>query len=205
MDRTFLESAFRLLAQKLDETNIHCRICVYGGAALVYAYRLRGMSMDVDYRIISLDSETVPQDEMIATVRKLIRQTGTELGLSPDWMNDGVKGFVSTKEEYSEGLAFGRHVVPALEIVFPSPEYLLAMKCVAMRNTSESPHDRNDILKLAEMAGITDAEAVLDLVQRFYPLGRLAPRIEFGVRELLDRAASEEEMEVENDADVPGI
>ena len=42
MDRTFLESAFRLLAQKLDETNIHCRICVYGGAALVYAYRLRG-------------------------------------------------------------------------------------------------------------------------------------------------------------------
>lgn len=79
------------------------------------------------------------------------------------------------------------------------------MKCFAMRNTSESPHDRNDILKLAEMAGIADAEAVLDLVQRFYPLGRLAPRVEFGVRELLDRAAQEEEMEVENDADVPGI
>lgn len=200
-----MDFAFRLLAKKLDEAHIHCRICIYGGAALVYAYQLRGMSMDIDYRIIFLDSETVPQDELTGAIRKIIRQTGEELGLSPNWMNDGVKGFTAAKEEYADGLMFGEYAVPALEVVFPSPEYLLAMKCIAMRDKSESPHDRDDILKLVDMTGICDVDSVLDVVQKFYPLSRLSPRVEFGVRELLEQERSEEEREVEYNADIPGI
>lgn len=204
MNRAFLDTAFRRLAQKLDDADIHCEVCVYGGAALVYAYRLRGMSMDVDYRIISMNSNKVPQDVLSQTVRKLIRSVGEELGLAPDWMNDGVKGFTASDEEYAEGVSFGKHVVPALKIVFPSPEYLLAMKCIAMRDESESPHDRRDILDLARAIGIADADEVLDIVQKFYPPSRLSAKVEFGVRELMDASDREENREVE-DEDLPGI
>ena len=127
-------------------------------------------------------------------------------------MNDGVKGFAALHEEYNEGVAFGETAIPSLKIMFPTPEYLLAMKCLSMRNESESAHDKQDILQLIQTIGIDDPEQVMDVVQKFYPLNQLSPRISYGIQEIMATIQSDIQVEQEeqeeqesNDAYVPEI
>lgn len=192
--RNLMNVAFKKLAEKLQEANVHCEICVYGGGAMVYAYRLRGMSMDLDYRIVSIKDSNKPEkmresDILISIVRNAIRSVGEELGFDDDWMNDGVKGFISMMETFDTGRVFHgekRTIVPALKVVFPSPEYLFAMKCLAMRNNVESPHDKSDIIALAKVLGISDSDSALDVVTHFYPERIIPQKTFYGLSELFD-------------------
>src|SRR5450631_4302555 len=91
-------------------------------------------------------------------LREAAERVGKREGLSDGWLNDAVKGFFSQTgrfEVYAE--------MSHLRIFSPHPEYLLAMKCLAMR-LGEEFQDRNDVaflLKLLNISRLQDAQTVL--------------------------------------------
>ena len=75
-----------------------------------------------------------------------------------------------------------------LRVHLPAPEYLFAMKCMAMRPEGiDGSHDISDIAALADAAGIADADAALALVEAFYPASRIPPKVRFGIEEIMER------------------
>ena len=96
-------------------------------------------------------------------VRELAKGIAEEYGLSMDWLNDAVKGFVSTRHEVTAG---NLPQFPHLRVTMPIPEYLLAMKCMASRiaATAGETSDLADIRFLVRHLGLNSPKAVLDLV-----------------------------------------
>jgi hypothetical protein len=110
-------------------------------------------------------------------------------GWPADWLNDGVKGFLSPRdgEAGMKNLSgeFPSSEMPGLRIFVPTPEYMFAMKCRAMRfGGVDENSDIDDIRNLAREIGLTDAEAALALVASFYPQSQLPPKVRFGMEEI---------------------
>ncbi len=153
-------------------------LAIYGGAALVLVFDMREATRDVD--------AVVKGDPTFA--RKAAKQVADELGWNDDWLNDGVKGFLSNHERLQGLDEFVGTADGGLRIYTPAPEYLFAMKCMAMRPEGiEGSHDISDIEMLAEHAHIADASAALSLVESFYPAERIPAKVRFGVEEIMER------------------
>ena len=58
-------------------------------------------------------------------IRDLARRIAGEHDLPTDWLNDGVKGYISSRYETTVGQL---PQFPYLRLTMPVPEYLLAMK-----------------------------------------------------------------------------
>jgi hypothetical protein len=72
----------------------------------------------------------------------------------------------------------------------PSPEYLFAMKCRAMRvGGVEESTDIDDIRQLAGEIGLTTANEALDLIAAFYPDNLIEPKTRFGLEEIFEKLA----------------
>lgn len=156
-------------------------IALYGGAALAIAFDMRVSTRDVDAVIRSAPG----------FARAAAARIAAEEGWPADWLNDGVKGFVSANEEMSVMAQFGAEGGSGLRIFMPSPHYLFAMKCMAMRPEGiDGSHDISDIEALAHAAGIPDAAAALDLVESFYPRKMIPPKVRFGIEEIMERVAA---------------
>lgn len=147
---------------------------VYGGAALAIAYDLRPATIDVD---------AVARHDP-ALVRELARRVAAERNFPEDWLNDGVKGFLSEHGE-AGGLrsAFEAH---GIRVQVPSVEYLLAMKAIAMRLDDAASSDRQDVVALIARAGLRTADEVLDLVAAHYPVRQIPRRTVYAVQEIMD-------------------
>lgn len=103
-----------------------------------------------------------------------------DLGLPPDWLNDGVKGLLPDQQQPVEGT--GTFSAPGIHVGVASASYLFAMKAQAARQET----DGADLRLLAEVLGISDLEQALDLVTQFYGVGRLAPKTQLILEDLLD-------------------
>lgn len=78
-----------------------------------------------------------------------------------------------------------------LRIYTPTPEYLFAMKCMAMRPAGlGGSHDIADIEALAVEAGLADAASALALIELFYPAALIPPKVRFGTEEIMERVAN---------------
>ncbi|MHB1529150.1 MAG: hypothetical protein ACYDDA_12950 [Acidiferrobacteraceae bacterium] len=165
------------------EHGITVDLSVYGGAALALAFDMRHATRDVD-AVVRGSPEFL---------RKACAEIAREEHWPDDWLNDGVKGFTSTNEQMVLMKNFEGSPEGGLRIYYtPSPEYLFAMKCMAMRPEGiEGSHDITDIERLAKEIGINDAGAALALVEAFYPSARIPPKVRFGVEEIMDRIANQ--------------
>jgi hypothetical protein len=153
-------------------------IAIYGGAALAIAFDMRVTTRDVDAVIRGSPD----------FVRASAATVAAEEGWPRDWLNDGVKGFLSPNEELSLMQEFGAGGGSGLRIFMPSPQYLFAMKCMAMRPEGlDGSHDISDIEALAHAARIPDAAAALEIVEAFYPDREIPPKVRFGVEEIMQR------------------
>jgi hypothetical protein len=165
-------AALARLNELLHEKGVIGEVCIFGGAAMVLAFDARESTRDVD-------GIFVPKQDVITSAR----QVAEEFGFEPDWLNDGVKGFVSDEAEFT---ADGMPVFSNLRIMRPTTEYLLAMKCLASRAADASTDgDRADILTLLVLTGIKNATEVCDLVVRYYKESLLPPRVRFYIEELV--------------------
>lgn len=164
--------------RRLEGQGIIGEICLFGGALMVLAFNARLSTKDVDALF-------QPSTE----VRHAAAQVAAERGWPEAWLNDGVKGFISARHEITAGQL---PQFSNLRLTMPTPEYLLAMKCVAARiglGAGESD-DTSDIRFLIRHLGLTTAGSVLDLVAAYFPADRIPAKTRFLVESLFEEGLS---------------
>jgi hypothetical protein len=173
LDRRTILKALSLLNEKFEEESVIGEICLFGGTVMMLAFNARLSTGDVD---------AVFQPAEV--FRRRAREVAEEMQLSEDWLNDGVKGYVSNAPEYtSDGLP----QMSNLRVIRPTAEYLLAMKCIAARMPSYTTKgDRHDIVFLMNYLGLETVEAVLMAVEKFYSSEHILPKTQFLIRELVE-------------------
>lgn len=139
------------LGTELDSRGIRGELFVVGGAAMSLALDSRRLTTDVD---AVFEPKTV-----IADAARVVASRHPEL--DDDWINDAMKGFLPGTDTAQQVILDA----PGIRVSVPPPEYLLATKIRASR----IDRDEDDITFLANMIGLQTADAVLDVVGRFYP------------------------------------
>jgi hypothetical protein len=178
-DRVALLAAFGELGQAAWAEGATIEIAVYGGSAFMLIFDWRAATKDVD-GVFDSDRERV---------RRLVAGVAQIRGWPSDWLNDGVKGFLSVRDREA-GMKplpgeFPSSDEPGLRVFVPRPEYLFAMKRRAMRlGGVDENRDIEDIRHLAAEIGIQDAEEATVLVASFYPHSQLQPKVQFGLEEI---------------------
>jgi hypothetical protein len=118
LERQELMNALDALDSDLAHRGIKAKIFIVGGAAMSIAYDARRSTSDVD-------AVFVPVDEVRAAAARVAEQ----LGLEPEWLNEGVKGFLPGEDPDRIGVFEGTSV----SVTAASPRFLLAMKLLASR------------------------------------------------------------------------
>lgn len=174
LTRDQILAALRALSDELSKQGVTGEICLFGGTVMVLAFTARLSTKDVD----ALFQPT-------QTIRELARRVADEQHLPANWLNDGVKGFVSSRHETTAG---NLPQFPHLRLTMPVPEYLLAMKCMAARigSTTDEPSDVSDITFLIRHLKLKSAKDVLDLVGEYYPANRIPVKTQYLVEGLFE-------------------
>ena len=169
---------FRRIDVKAKASGVLVDLSIYGGAALMIAFDVRQVTRDVDAVVRGASS----------FMRAVVAEVAEEERWPPDWLNDGVKGFLSGREEMFLMESFPGSPDGGLRIHLPSPTYLFAMKCMAMRPEGiDGSHDISDIEMLARKIGIRSSSEALSLIEGFYPASRIPAKVRFGVEEIMER------------------
>lgn len=156
------------LGRRLDLHGIEARLFLVGGAAMALAYSRDRVTRD-------LDAVFEPKREIYDAAARM----ADDLGLPENWLNDAVKGLLPEQVAPIEGT--GSFSTAGLKVAVASAEYLFAMKAQAARQET----DGDDLRQLARIIGITSTAQALDLVERFYGPGRLQPKTQFLLEDLL--------------------
>jgi hypothetical protein len=152
------------LNDELRLMDIKGEVSLFGGAVMCLAYDARAATKDVD----AIFKPT-------AEIRKAIKIVAERNNLLDDWMNDAVKGYWA---EHNERILFD---LSHLTVFVPEPDYLLAMKAIAARGGT---YDREDVEKLIEVLGITSAEAVFEIVEKYYPKNQIKAHTQYFIEEI---------------------
>ena len=178
-DRATLEVALERLGEYAAEEGKVIEISIYGGSALLLTFDQRASTRDVD-AVFDKDRDFV---------RHAAAKIADEFGWNSNWINDGVKGFLSARDVQPEAKALFRSY-PAgdgagLRVFLATPSYLFAMKCLAMRlGGVEASQDVDDIRLLGRALDIDTFDEAIALVSRYYPEGRISPKTQFGLQEI---------------------
>lgn len=173
LTRREIIEALRALEAECGRRGIAGEICIYGGAEMVLVFDAREATRDVE-------AVFRPKAEILEAARVV----ADELELPADWLNDGVKGFLSHNEEWSGEPVPELEGLEHLRVFVPTAEYLLAMKCVAARS-GEVSEDRKDVEFLIRSLGLMTEEEVCEVVGRFYPVERLHVKTRYFISEVM--------------------
>ncbi len=158
---------FGLLNEELRRAGTEGELFLVGGAVMCLAYAARPSTQDVDALFR-------PARE----VREAAARVAVQAGIQPDWLNAGVKGFLSERGEFSPFLELDH-----LRVMVAQPEYLLAMKCLSLRIGAEF-HDEEDVRYLLRHLDIRTFEQAVAMITRFYPLERFPQKTLYALGEL---------------------
>jgi hypothetical protein len=168
------EKMLSLLNEQLQKNGVTGEVCIVGGAAMILAFGSRESTRAIDALVMAP-----------ASVRTAAAQVADINGLSPNWLNDGAKGFASGQStEVKEILKFSH-----LRIVTPPAEYILAMKCLAAR-VGLDEHDKEDTKFLMNHIGLRSPGAVLEIVEKYYPRERIPAKAQYFIQEVCDELFS---------------
>lgn len=164
--------ALQALSDYFKEKDSQGEICIFGETVMLLAFDARETTRDVD--------AVFRPSELFRDAAKKIRET---LQLPEHWLNDGVKGFVSSSGDFtSEGLPQFSH----LRITRPTASYLLAMKCLAARDGGYGTDgDKKDVITLISHLQLKTTEEVFKIIEKYYPQERIAVKTKFFVEEVI--------------------
>ncbi|HEX3679256.1 MAG TPA: DUF6036 family nucleotidyltransferase [Galbitalea sp.] len=148
MDPEEVRSQLDELKRRLEAAGVHADIYVIGGSAMALNF-----PNDVSTRMTQdIDAVVSPKEE----VRLIVDQMAEDLGLSPTWLNSFGAPFVPprTNRRSSEG---------GVEVTIATTEELIAMKLAASRE-----QDLHDLGILAQHAGVTDPERLVEIAFEAY-------------------------------------
>ena len=159
---------FDRLNSELSRGDIRGELYLVGGAVMCLVHEARESTKDIDgyFR---------PARELRAAAKEISK----EEGLDDSWLNDAVKGFLSEKGEFDSYLELSH-----LKVYTALPEYLLALKCLAMR-IGEEFYDLDDVRYLLRSLNITDYQSALDLITSYYPIERFPQKTLYALEELI--------------------
>jgi hypothetical protein len=174
LTREAILRALGSLSEELGREGVVGELCLFGGTVMVLAFTARLATKDVDALF-----------QPATLIRDLARSIAEEQHLPADWLNDGVKGYVSARHETTTG---NLPQFPHLRLTMPVPEYLLAMKCMAARlgGTTGEPTDIPDVIFLIRHLRLGTAGEVLDLVGQYYPANRIPVKTQYLVEGLFE-------------------
>ena len=173
LSKEVILDALGRLNDALKSRDARGELCLFGGAVMVLAFQARPSTQDVD----AIFRPT-------AEFRQAAEEVRQAKGLPENWLNDGVKGWVS---EHGETTDAGLPQFSHLHLTMPTASYLLAMKALAARAAGpEGSGDRADIVTLIRHLGLTEPGAVFAIIERYYPSQRVLPKTEYLIREIFD-------------------
>jgi hypothetical protein len=165
-----LRRLFDLLNEELDRSGTQGELFLVGGAVMCLAYATRPSTQDVDAMF-----------RPPIQVREAAARVATRAKVNADWLNDAVKGFMSSQADFAPFLELDH-----LRIMVAQPEYMLAMKCLAMRIGAEF-HDEDDIRYLLRLLEIRTYDKAISLLTKYYPLERFPQKTLYALAELLPK------------------
>lgn len=175
-----LHDAFMELGMRAQREGKVIDLAVYGGSALMLASNFRVTTQDVD--------AVVEGDQGMVT--RWAADIAQRHDWPREWLNDGVRTYLSPRvdgpaEHHVLFRAYPSEQEPGLRVFVPSPEYMLAMKLMAMRlDPTGAKSDLADILNLLDVVGLRTLEEALSFVVSFYPEARVSGRLHLGLREV---------------------
>lgn len=161
-----------LLNTELGRSGTRGEVYLVGGAVMCLAYGTRASTRDVD-------GVFAPAGK----IREAAARVGAQAGVDPHWLNDAVKGYMSAQGDFAPYLDLDN-----LRVLVAQPEYLLAMKCLAMRLGAES-HDEEDVRYLLRNLNVRSHDQVLGMLAKYYPLERFPQKTLYALEELIPRGS----------------
>lgn len=156
------------LNDELVKDDIQGELYLVGGAVMCIAFAARPSTLDIDAAFAPA-----------AEVRTAAKRVALKLKVKEDWLNDAVKGFLSQKGEFDPYLNLSH-----LLVFVAKAEYLLAMKCLALR-IGEEFRDIDDIRYLLRYLGIESYNAAIEVISRYYPSEKFPTKACYALHELL--------------------
>jgi hypothetical protein len=167
MERSEILAALTAVGRLLQDRGLQGDLYLVGGAAMAVAYDARRSTRQVD----AMFKPKLAIYEAAAAVAR-------DRGLPPDWLNDGVQGFITVRDPY-DGVAID---LPGLRVQAASPQMLLALKVLAAR----VGEDDDDVAWLAQHLGLGTADEVLDMVVSVIGEEPLSSRSQFFVEAVME-------------------
>ena len=164
-----IERLLGRLNDELERRAITGEVYVVGGAVMCLVFDARASTQNIDafFR---------PANE----VRAAARAVAAASGLPGDWLNDAVQAYLSDHGDFRAYLELSN-----LRVLIATPEYLLAMKCLAMR-LGEGFHDEDDVRFLLRYLNLSEYDKALEIVTRYYPRDRFPQKTLYALAELLE-------------------
>jgi len=160
---------FHLLNDEMRLQALEGEVYLVGGAVMCLVFNVRPSTKD-------LDAYFKPANK----IREATARVAAKTGNAPDWLNDAVKGFFSDHGEYDMFLELSH-----LKVMTARAEYLLAMKCLAMR-IGEEFYDIEDVRYLIRYLNIKSYNEALDMITKYYPLERFPQKTLYALEEILE-------------------
>lgn len=156
LNKARLTAALRRLSELATAEGIVLDVALYGGAVFTLVYGSKEATKDVDAIIKPAD-----------TGARLVAKVAEELVLHPDWLEGGVRQFLSPTGELRPFPT--SEFAPGLRIRIPTAAYLLALKLNACRQPLPGyAGDEDDIRFLLTRIKPASVEAVEELHDRFF-------------------------------------
>ena len=168
LSKSDIHKLFQELNHELANENRHGEIYLVGGAVMCLVFDLRQSTRD-------LDACFKPSNE----IRQAAGRVALRNGLDEDWLNDGLKGFLSKQGGFDDYLQLSN-----LVIFTARADYLLAMKCLAMR-IGEEFHDLDDVRYLLRYLNIKGYKSACTILSAYYPLTQYPQKTLYALEEIL--------------------
>lgn len=168
LTRSDIERLFDLLDAELATEAVAGELYLVGGAVMCLVFDARPSTRDEDAFFKPAN-----------TIRQAAARIAAHAGVSERWLNDAVKGYLGTRAEFDPFLELSH-----LRVFVARPEYLLAMKCAAMR-LGEEFHDLDDVRYLLRYLNISRVSEALGVVARYFDETELMPKTRLALEELL--------------------
>lgn len=173
LTRADIRRLLEMLNEDLRQTGTQAEIFLVGGAVMCLAYGARASTQDVDAFF-----------RPAALVREAAARVAVRANLDPRWLNDAVKGYLSEHADFAPFLELDH-----LRVMVAQPEYLLAMKCLAMRIGAEF-HDEADVRYLLRHLDINSYEHALAVITKYYAVERFPQKTLYALEEILAKPRS---------------
>lgn len=170
LTRDDIRRLFGLLDEELAALDAVGEVYRVGGAVMCLSLGARPATRDIDAFF-----------EPSKLVRQAAARVAARAEVPDDWLNDAVKGLLGRRGDYDPFLE-----LPHLRVFVARPEYLLAMKCAAMR-LGEEFHDLDDVRYLLRYLNLTSADEAMAIVTRYFDEKQLLPKTRLALEELLGR------------------